>query len=216
MAAERELIIVGASGLAKDLFHVLEQPTQPWRLKGLLDDAEALQGTSILGAPVLGPVADWVKHGDCAFVVALGSPRVRRKVVQDMRSAGEPEFATLAHASAQFSRHTEIGEGGLFLPVSTCSADAVLGSFTIANYHACIGHDARIGDYCTIAPYAGVMGNIVVEDGAEVGAMSIVRQGITIGRGAVVGMGAVVTKDVPPNTIVVGSPAKPLREIEPF
>lgn len=41
-----------------------------------------------------------------------------------------------------------------------------------------------------------------------------VLPGVTIGDGAVVGAGSLVTKDVPPNTVVVGSPAKPVRTIE--
>lgn len=55
---------------------------------------------------------------------------------------------------------------------------------------------------------------IVVEDEAWVGAGSIVLQGITIGRGAVVAAGAVVNKDVEPYTIVGGVPAKFIRHID--
>ncbi len=55
---------------------------------------------------------------------------------------------------------------------------------------------------------------IVIEDEAWVGAGSIVLQGVTIGRGAIVATGAVVTKDVPSMTIAGGVPAKFLRNIE--
>ncbi len=55
---------------------------------------------------------------------------------------------------------------------------------------------------------------IVVKDDALVGAGVIVLPGITVGEGAVVGAGAVVTKDVPPFTIVVGVPAKPIKRID--
>lgn len=53
---------------------------------------------------------------------------------------------------------------------------------------------------------------IVVEDEVWIGAGAIVTQGVTIGRGAVVAAGAVVTKDVAPNTVVGGVPARLLRE----
>lgn len=52
-------------------------------------------------------------------------------------------------------------------------------------------------------------------EGAWIGARSIILKGVTIGAGAVVGMGSVVTKDVPPRTIVGGNPARVLREIGP-
>lgn len=49
--------------------------------------------------------------------------------------------------------------------------------------------------------------------GSSIGTQSFIMPGVTIGEGAIVGAGALVTKDVPPYTIVVGRPAKVLREI---
>jgi acetyltransferase-like isoleucine patch superfamily enzyme len=54
----------------------------------------------------------------------------------------------------------------------------------------------------------------IVKKGASIGAGSVIRCGITIGEGALVGAGSVVTKDVPPNTLVVGNPAKPVRKVK--
>lgn len=53
-----------------------------------------------------------------------------------------------------------------------------------------------------------------VKKGASIGANSTILCGITIGENAMVGAGSVVTKDVPPNTIVAGNPAKPIKKIE--
>jgi acetyltransferase-like isoleucine patch superfamily enzyme len=54
----------------------------------------------------------------------------------------------------------------------------------------------------------------VVKKGASIGAGAIIVCGVTIGEGAMVGAGSVVTKDVPPNTLVVGNPAKPKAKVE--
>lgn len=51
-------------------------------------------------------------------------------------------------------------------------------------------------------------GKIKIEDDAWIGAGSVVLQGLTIGRGAVVGAGSVVTRSVPPYAIVIGNPAR--------
>jgi acetyltransferase-like isoleucine patch superfamily enzyme len=53
-----------------------------------------------------------------------------------------------------------------------------------------------------------------VKKGASVGTSSTIMAGITIGEGAIVGAGSVVTKNVPSNTIVAGNPAKILRTIK--
>ena len=49
---------------------------------------------------------------------------------------------------------------------------------------------------------------VVVEDGAWIGAGAIILPGVTVGRKAVVGAGSVVTRDVPPYTVVAGNPAR--------
>lgn len=54
-------------------------------------------------------------------------------------------------------------------------------------------------------------GNIVVEDDVWIGFGSIILSGITIGKGAIIGAGSVVTKNVPPYAIVAGTPARILR-----
>ncbi|NTU65300.1 MAG: hypothetical protein HGB05_18340 [Chloroflexi bacterium] len=54
---------------------------------------------------------------------------------------------------------------------------------------------------------------VTIQDGTWLGARCIVLPGVTVGRGSVVGAGSVVTKDVPPNTLVGGVPAKVIRSI---
>jgi len=55
---------------------------------------------------------------------------------------------------------------------------------------------------------------IVIEDNVWLGGGAIVLPGVRIGRNAVVGAGAVVTRDVAANTVVAGNPARVIREIE--
>lgn len=55
---------------------------------------------------------------------------------------------------------------------------------------------------------------IVIKNNATLGMRSVIMPGVTVGEGAVVGAGAIVTKDVPPYTIVGGNPAKIIKEIE--
>ena len=54
---------------------------------------------------------------------------------------------------------------------------------------------------------------IVINDNVWIGEKAVIMKGVTIGEGAVVGAGAVVTKDVPPMTVVAGNPARVVKEI---
>jgi acetyltransferase-like isoleucine patch superfamily enzyme len=54
---------------------------------------------------------------------------------------------------------------------------------------------------------------IIVEDDVWIGAGAIITDGVRIGRGSVVAAGAVVTRDVPPHTVVAGVPARTIKTI---
>lgn len=56
---------------------------------------------------------------------------------------------------------------------------------------------------------------VVIESGSWLGANCIILPGVIVGRNAVVGAGAIVTKDVPPRTVVAGNPAKIIRHLDP-
>ncbi len=60
---------------------------------------------------------------------------------------------------------------------------------------------------------SGSVGSIVLKAGCWIGAGATILPNVTVGEGAVVAAGAVVTKDVPPHTLVGGVPAKPIREL---
>jgi acetyltransferase-like isoleucine patch superfamily enzyme len=59
-----------------------------------------------------------------------------------------------------------------------------------------------------------ILGDVLVEENATVGANAVVLPGVTIGRSAIVGAGAVVTRDVPPFSIAVGVPARVLKRVD--
>ena len=202
----KKLVIVGASGHLKDVSWIVESRAGEWELAGVLDDHAARAR----------PVSAWRDFADHWFVVAIGSPRVRRNVVANMLSVYKPRFATLVHAGAHVATHVRIGEGAMIGPGATISVDAVVGAHAIVNANATIAHDDRIGDFCTIAPLAAISGNVTLEDGVEIGTGAAIRQGVRIGRGAMVGMGSVVTRDVGENECVVGNPARFFKMLPPF
>jgi len=61
---------------------------------------------------------------------------------------------------------------------------------------------------------SSIPGKILIKKGAWIGASAIILPNVTIGERAVVGAGAVVTKDVPPYTVVVGVPAKVIKKLD--
>ena len=56
---------------------------------------------------------------------------------------------------------------------------------------------------------------IVIEDNTWIGRRAMIMKGVTVGKGSIVGAGAVVTHDVPPYTVVAGNPAKVVKQLKP-
>jgi UDP-3-O-[3-hydroxymyristoyl] glucosamine N-acyltransferase len=75
-----------------------------------------------------------------------------------------------------------------------------------------VAHNVLIGQDCIIVAGAEISGSCVLWDRAWIGPNACIRQGLSIGEYAMVGMGAVVTREVPAGMVVAGNPARVLRE----
>lgn len=96
-------------------------------------------------------------------------------------------------------------DSGVGVTVGAGSMIAAGAYLTDADWHGLYDRTELIG---AAAP-------VVLEENAWIGDGAIVCKGVTVGRNAVVGAGAVVTRDVPPDTIVAGNPARVVKELDP-
>lgn len=88
----------------------------------------------------------------------------------------------------------------------TIGNNCVLTGCTILGHDAAANHFLNLNRSITIP--------VVVEDDCFIGFQAIILMGVTIGKGSIVGAGAVVTNDVPPGSVVAGNPAKVICTVE--
>ncbi|MBM7837485.1 2,3,4,5-tetrahydropyridine-2-carboxylate N-succinyltransferase/tetrahydrodipicolinate N-acetyltransferase [Alkalihalobacillus xiaoxiensis] len=116
----------------------------------------------------------------------------------------------------------EIGKGAVIMMGASINIGAVVGEGTMIDMNAVLGGRATVGKNCHIGAgsvLAGVIeppsaSPVIIEDGVVVGANAVILEGVKVGEGAVVAAGAIVTEDVPANTVVAGTPARVIKEID--
>jgi acetyltransferase-like isoleucine patch superfamily enzyme len=104
----------------------------------------------------------------------------------------------------------ELGPGAVISPFTIITTNVRIGASLQMHVFSGIGHDVRVGDYVTFSPYAVATGQSTIGDGASLFTKSTISPGCSVGARAVVGTGAVVLRDVPDDTTVVGLPARPM------
>ncbi len=99
---------------------------------------------------------------------------------------------------------------------------AEIGEGTMVDMNAVVGARGKLGKNVHLGAGAVVAGVLeppskepcVIENNVLIGANAVILEGVRVGENSVVGAGAIVTKDVPPNTVVTGSPARIIKEID--
>lgn len=110
-----------------------------------------------------------------------------------LRTLSQLLFGSYIGTEAEIGEGTELAYGGLGVVIHPASR---------------LGRNVLVGPHVTVGGRALSKGAPVIEDDVRIGAGACLLGDIRIGRGALIGANAVVTRDVPPHTVVVGVPAR--------
>jgi len=207
-----ELIIIGAGGFGLEVFWLAER--LGYEVIGFLDDIQDQDKEVISGKKILGKVSDWQTFKESQFTLAVGSPVGRKKTYNEMTEASaKPLFATLIDPFARVGINVNIGEGSIICAGVVLTAQINVGIQTIINLNCTIGHETKIGNFVTIAPLTAISGRVIIGENVELGTSSAVRPGLEIGSNSLLGMGGILTKNMPENTVFYGNPAKFIKNV---
>ena len=209
-----DLYIYGAGGHGKV---VLDAARSSGAFSALyfLDDYEALHGTRVLDAEVLGSESSLpFPHPNVALFPAMGDNVRRLRLVNKFLDMGY-QVPPVVHARAWISPFAHLEAGAVAMAGAVVNPDARVGRGAIINTGATVDHDCLIGPGAHVAPGANLSGTVTLGECARVGTGACVVQGVAIGEHAVIAAGASVTRDIEGHVLAAGVPAKVVKRLEP-
>ena len=201
----------GFGGVTYSIAQAINQKEKLWSDICFVDDNETV---SLTYARVLSfdEFTSNYSPENAAFSIAAGEPKTREYLFNKVKSAGY-KLPNLIHPDSSAHHIFEIGEGNIVCAYGYISDSGVkLANNNILMPFAQISHDNQIGSHCVIASAANLSGTTRLEDRVYIGTGAKLRESINVGHDAVIGMGAIVTKSVDIESVVVGMPAKEIRK----
>ena len=204
-----DLIILGVGVHGTEMAEIVERVNRAaptWNLLGFIapETKAGLVGTQLNGYPVLGARETIAQHRDAFFIPdneygdPLDLPRER--------------LVSLVDPSAFVSRTARIGPSCVIYPGCFVGLNATIGERVFMLGNCTVNHDAVLEPQVVLASGVTLAGFVHVEAGCYLGQSCTIRQFLRIGQRSLIGMGAVVVKDVPPNSVMAGNPARKLRD----
>jgi len=142
----------------------------------------------------------------CEILIGSGNMKTRKKMLIEANSLFKSTRywpGTCICKSAQNLGF--FGDGNVILQNAVIGNCAILDDHILINYGATIGHDTTIGELSVVSPNASIGGHCKIGKAVFVGAGAMIRENLSVGDDAIIGMGAIVTKDVPANSVVIGT-----------
>lgn len=206
--------IYGASGFGREVLPLVREQYAGAQLCFVDDGA---QDSELNGYTVF-TYQDFLDlpQTDKSVIFAIANSKIRESLEAKCKE-DSLSIASVKAANSIVLDQVEIAEGAVLCHFTQLTSNIKIGKQFHANIYSYVAHDCVIGDYVTFAPKVQCNGNVHIEDHVYIGTGAIIKQGtparpIVIGKGAVVGMGAVVTKSVAPGVTVIGNPARPLTK----
>jgi len=194
--------VIGGGGHAKVVIRSLKMLN--YHIAGIFDDDPNLFRTEIMGAEVLGRVADVETAARLPCVIAVGNNKIRARIAQSL----ELDWLTVVHPRAFIDDTVVLGGGTMVMAGGVIQPDCRIEDHVIVNTSASVDHDCRIESFAHVAPGCHLAGNCWVGRRAMLGIGATVLPGCRIGDNATIGGGACVVNDVLDGCTAKGIPAR--------
>jgi sugar O-acyltransferase (sialic acid O-acetyltransferase NeuD family) len=209
------MLVIGAKGHAKEILPIIEQlqiDSAVYFFDNVSSEGENLLFNTFTIIKNIEQAKE-ILSVDNRVVLGVGNPIIRYKLGKQFKQMGAI-LTSIISPNAQISPYDVELEAGLNIMYAVMISSSVsIGEGSLINAFASVHHDVKVGCYNEIAPGVRLLGNCQTGNFCRMGASSVILPHIKIGQNVIIGAGAVVTKDVEDNSVVVGVPARVIKRL---
>ena len=209
------MLVVGAGGFAKELIDVVVEQ-YPSSSLVCFDSFAKTNDLFLNRFDIINKTESAKKYfqtTEASFCLGLGGPLNRLRLFNEFSAIGGQPISIISSHTKLGSINVAIGVGSTILHHTTIANGSRLGIGCLVYHDVRITHDCSIGDFVEIAPGATLLGGVTVGAYTQIGANCTILPKLTIGKHCILGAGAVITRNIPDNSIVTGIPGKVVRTI---
>lgn len=211
----KPIAVFGAGGFGREVEMLIEQINdyeETWQFIGFFDDSYKKNSSGQEGKIIGGrrELNNWKE--ELSIVIAIGNPKIKKDIVDSITNQ-KVYYPILVHPNVQIGKTQKniIGEGCIITSSNVITVNTAIGKHVILNLACTVGHDAQIGDYCSVMPGVNISGEVNIGHEVFIGTGAKIINQVSIGNNTLIGAGSVITKDLPSNCTAVGVPAKPVK-----
>ena len=213
------MLIVGAKGFAKEVLEVLHQCNKIDQIAFYDDINKDIPDTLYDEFPVIKSSEDarlFFELKNDRFTIGIGNPVLRKNMYEKFVRLGG-KFTSVISPFANIGKYgNNIGIGCNIMTGVVITNDITIHRGALINLNCTIGHDVNLGEFIELSPGVHISGNCSVGDYCSIGTNASLLPKVEIGSNVIIGAGAVVTQNIPDNSLAVGVPAKVIKSLNPL
>lgn len=197
-----KVIIIGSGGLARQIIECFE--LNNISIHGLIDD---FTDKPLYNYKILGKTDDIDKHmdNDINLFCGVGDTKFREKIYNLYKD--KYNFINCIHPNSNISKYSSIGKGNYIGPNVSIMPDAIIGANNILDPGTVISHHSIIGNNNHMAANSIILGRVYVGNTNLLGSNCTILPDKKIGDHNIIGAGAVLTRNITDDMIMIGVPA---------
>ncbi|PDO29947.1 shikimate dehydrogenase [Escherichia coli] len=203
----KKLVILGAGGFSKSIIDSIDHDL--YEIAGFID---IYKTGNHQGYPILAnSLQELSQKNKYHYFIGIGEPAVRYYFYNLLKKY-ELKLVNIIDKSALVSRDVVLGSGIYIGKMSIVNPDTKIADCAVINTRSLIEHGNCVGCCSNISTNVVLNGDVKVDELTFIGSSSVINGQLLIGKNSIIGSGSVVIRNVPDNVVVVGAPAKIIKE----